>query len=127
MKVVHRKDAKALKGDKSLSYQVISPDNDGSPKFLVTVVDIPPGGSTPFHAHEPGRPGSPCTFVGRGVGLRVCVVHPRLVNVERPDVDLERCRDGRPGPRRSRGRYLVSPQRESRLIGHRVARSVIEW
>src|SRR5712664_1681010 len=28
MKVVHRKDAKALKGDKSLSYQVITPDNE---------------------------------------------------------------------------------------------------
>src|SRR5712664_467084 len=27
MKVVHRKDAKALKGDKSLSYQVIPPEN----------------------------------------------------------------------------------------------------
>src|SRR5256712_10407902 len=52
MKVVHRKDAKALKGDKSLSYQVISPDNVGSRKFLVTVVDIRPGGSTPVHEHR---------------------------------------------------------------------------
>ena len=52
MKVVHRKDAKALKGDKSLSYQVISPDNVGSRKFLVTVVDILPGGSTPVHEHR---------------------------------------------------------------------------
>ncbi|HYR80670.1 MAG TPA: cupin domain-containing protein [Thermoplasmata archaeon] len=52
MKVVHRKDAKALKGDKSLSYQVINPDNVGSRKFLVTVVDIRPGGSTPVHEHR---------------------------------------------------------------------------
>src|SRR3989475_8266648 len=52
MKVVHRKDAKALKGDRSLSYQVISPDNVGSRKFLVTVVDIRPGGSTPVHEHR---------------------------------------------------------------------------
>src|SRR2546427_3121552 len=52
MKVVHRKDAKALKGDKSLSYQVISPDNVGSRKFLATVVDIRPGGSTPVHEHR---------------------------------------------------------------------------
>src|SRR2546422_6472382 len=52
MKVVHRKDAKALNGDKSLSYQVISPDNVGSRKFLVTVVDIRPGGSTPVHEHR---------------------------------------------------------------------------
>src|SRR5216117_473103 len=52
MKVVRRKDAKALKGDKSLSYQLISPDNVGSRKFLVTVVDIRPGGSTPVHEHR---------------------------------------------------------------------------
>src|SRR3989441_4491881 len=52
MKVVHRKDAKALKGDKSLSYQVITPDNVGSRKFLVTVVEIRPGGSTPVHEHR---------------------------------------------------------------------------
>src|SRR6266566_4233352 len=49
MKVVHRKDAKALKGDKSLSYQIITPDKVGSRKFLITVVDIRPGGSTPVH------------------------------------------------------------------------------
>src|SRR5207245_1898887 len=66
MKVVHRKDAKALKGDKSLSYQVITPDNVGSRKFLVTVVDIRPGGSTPVHDHNrprlirPPRVRSPC-------------------------------------------------------------------
>src|SRR5438094_9021015 len=52
MKVVRRKDATALKGDKSLSYQLISPDNVGSRKFLVTVVDIRPGGSTPVHEHR---------------------------------------------------------------------------
>src|SRR5437899_11947563 len=52
MKVVRRKDAKALKGDRSLSYQVISPDNVGSRKFLVTVVEIRPGGSTPVHEHR---------------------------------------------------------------------------
>jgi len=52
MKVVHRKDAKALKGDKSLSYQLITPDNAGSRKFLITVVDIRPGGSTPVHEHR---------------------------------------------------------------------------
>jgi len=52
MKVVHRKDAKALKGDKSLSYQVITPDNVGSRRFLVTVVDVRPGGSTPVHEHR---------------------------------------------------------------------------
>src|SRR3989442_13737903 len=52
MKVVHRKGAKGVKGDRSLSYQVISPVNVGSRKFLVTVVDIRPGGSTPVHEHR---------------------------------------------------------------------------
>src|SRR3989442_10459910 len=52
MKIVQRKNAKALKGDKSLSYQVISPSNVGSRKFLITVVEIRPGGSTPVHEHR---------------------------------------------------------------------------
>src|SRR2546426_779848 len=52
MKIVQRKSAKALKGDKSLSYQVISPSNVGSRKFLITVVEIRPGGSTPVHEHR---------------------------------------------------------------------------
>src|SRR3989441_10184948 len=52
MKIVRRKNAKALKGDKSLSYQVISPSNVGSRKFLITVVDVRPGGSTPVHEHR---------------------------------------------------------------------------
>src|SRR3989454_9944132 len=49
MKIVQRKSARALKGDKSLSYQVISPSNVGSRKSLITVVEIRPGGSTPVH------------------------------------------------------------------------------
>src|SRR2546427_3928325 len=52
MKIVQRKSAKALKGDKSLSYQVISPSNVGSRKFLITGVEIRPGGSTPVHEHR---------------------------------------------------------------------------
>jgi len=52
MKIVRRNNAKALKGDKSLSYQVISPSNVGSRKFLITVVDVRPGGSTPVHEHR---------------------------------------------------------------------------
>src|SRR5256885_17249214 len=52
MKIVQRKSAKALKGDKSLSYQVISPGNVGSRKVLITVVEIRPGGSTPVHEHR---------------------------------------------------------------------------
>src|SRR5712691_6330212 len=52
MKVVRRKGAKALKGDKSLSYQLISPGTVGSRKFMITVVDVRPGGSTPVHEHR---------------------------------------------------------------------------
>jgi mannose-6-phosphate isomerase-like protein (cupin superfamily) len=52
MKVVHRNKTKALKGDRSLSYQLITPDNVGSRKFLITVVDVKPGGSTPLHEHR---------------------------------------------------------------------------
>lgn len=52
MKVVQRKKAKALKGDRSLSYQLISPNTVGSRKFIITVVDIPPGGGTPLHEHR---------------------------------------------------------------------------
>jgi len=52
MKVVSRKKAKALKGDRSLSYQLITPSNVGSRKFLITVVEVRPGGSTPLHEHR---------------------------------------------------------------------------
>ncbi len=52
MKVVRRRNAKTLKGDKSISYQVISPNTVGSRKFMITVVDVRPGGSTPPHEHR---------------------------------------------------------------------------
>ena len=52
MKVVSRKKAKALKGDRSLSYQLVTPSNVGSRKFIITVVDVRPGGSTPLHEHR---------------------------------------------------------------------------
>ena len=52
MKVVSRKKSKALKGDRSLSFQLITPSNVGSRKFLITVVDVRPGGSTPLHEHR---------------------------------------------------------------------------
>ena len=51
MKVVHRQRAKALKGNKSLSYQILGP-HTGARKFLVTVVHVQPGGSTPLHEHR---------------------------------------------------------------------------
>jgi len=52
MKVVRRKDAKALKGIKSLSYQLVGPDSTGARRFMITVVHERPGGSTPVHAHR---------------------------------------------------------------------------
>lgn len=51
MKVVQRRKAKVLKGDKSSSYQVINPENVGSRRFMITVVEVRPGGSTPPHEH----------------------------------------------------------------------------
>lgn len=52
MKIVQRRKAKALKGDKSRSYQMVGPDSTGARKFMITVVDVQPGGSTPLHEHK---------------------------------------------------------------------------
>ncbi|HEV8595092.1 MAG TPA: cupin domain-containing protein [Thermoplasmata archaeon] len=52
MKVVQRSKAKALKGNKSLSYQIVGPEATGARKFMITVVDVRPGGSTPLHEHR---------------------------------------------------------------------------
>ncbi|OGS60267.1 MAG: hypothetical protein A3K59_10365 [Euryarchaeota archaeon RBG_19FT_COMBO_69_17] len=52
MKIVRRKGAKVLKGDRSLSYQLVGPDSTGARKFMITVVDVRPGGSTPVHEHR---------------------------------------------------------------------------
>lgn len=52
MKVVHLGKAKTLKGNRSLSYQLIGPETTGSRKFMITVVDVRPGGSTPLHEHR---------------------------------------------------------------------------
>ncbi len=51
MKVIHRSEAKALKGNRSRSYQVVGP-HTGSKKFMITVVHVRPGGSTPLHPHK---------------------------------------------------------------------------
>jgi mannose-6-phosphate isomerase-like protein (cupin superfamily) len=51
VKVVQQRKAKALKGDKSRSFQVINPENVGSRRFMITVVEVRPGGSTPPHEH----------------------------------------------------------------------------
>lgn len=52
MRVVRLTDARALKGNKSRSFQLVGPDSLGARKFLVTLVDVRPGGSTPLHEHR---------------------------------------------------------------------------
>jgi mannose-6-phosphate isomerase-like protein (cupin superfamily) len=52
VKVVRLNKAKSLKGDRSRSYQLINPDNVGSRRFMITLVEIRPGGSTPAHEHR---------------------------------------------------------------------------
>lgn len=52
MRIMHLKDAKALKGDRSRSYQLVGPEPLGSRKFMITLVEIEPGGSTPLHEHK---------------------------------------------------------------------------
>ncbi len=52
MRVVRLKDAKALRGNKSRSYQLVGPDSLGARKFIITLVEIQAGGSTPLHEHE---------------------------------------------------------------------------
>ncbi len=52
MKVIALKTAKALKGDKSRSFQLINPDTAGSRRFMITLVEVRPGGSTPPHEHR---------------------------------------------------------------------------
>ncbi len=52
MKVIELRKAKALKGDKSRSFQLINPENAGSRRFMITLVEVRPGGSTPPHEHR---------------------------------------------------------------------------
>ncbi len=87
MKVVELRKAKALKGDKSRSYQLINPDNAGSRRFMITLVEVRPGGSTPPHEHRTvesmyyvleGRGEVPTGTSGKGrvVGAKSAVYFP---------------------------------------------------
>ena len=51
MQIVQRAKARALKGHKSVSYQLVGP-RTGSRKFLLTVVHVRVDGSTPIHEHR---------------------------------------------------------------------------
>ncbi|HEY5539581.1 MAG TPA: hypothetical protein VIL58_08620, partial [Thermoplasmata archaeon] len=52
MRVVRLKDTRALMGNKSRSFHRVGPDSVGARKFLVTLVDVRPGGSAPLHEHR---------------------------------------------------------------------------
>lgn len=52
MRVMRVAQAKALQGDRSRSFQLIGPDVLGSRKFMITLVEIRPNGSTPLHEHR---------------------------------------------------------------------------
>ena len=52
MKVVHRSKAKGLKGNRSVSYQMVGPHSTGSRRFMITVVHERPGGVTQLHEHR---------------------------------------------------------------------------
>ena len=53
MKVVHLRTAKALKGNRSRSFQLVTPETVRAEQMLVTLVEVLPGGSTPPHKHGP--------------------------------------------------------------------------
>jgi putative monooxygenase len=50
---VHLREAKALKGNRSRSFQLVTPDTVGTEHLLLTYVEVLPGGSTPPHEHGP--------------------------------------------------------------------------
>src|SRR3990172_3604265 len=58
MKIVRRKGAKVLKGDRSLSYQLVGPDSTGAREVMITVVDVRPGGGPA----PPPHPTPPSTY-----------------------------------------------------------------
>lgn len=85
MKVIELRKAKALKGDKSRSFQLINPENVGSRRFMITLVEVRPGGSTPPHEHRTvesmyyileGRGEVPGGKGSRVVGARSAVYFP---------------------------------------------------
>jgi len=53
LKVVHLRTAKALKGNRSRSFQLVTPETVRAEQMLVTLVEVLPGGSTPPHKHGP--------------------------------------------------------------------------
>src|SRR5205809_6516450 len=52
MKIVPREKAEALKGDRRLVGELMTPADGGSRKIIITVVEIRPGGCTRLHEHR---------------------------------------------------------------------------
>jgi mannose-6-phosphate isomerase-like protein (cupin superfamily) len=52
MRIMRLQDAKVLLGNKSRSFQLVGPDSVGARKFMITLVDVRPGGTTPLHEHR---------------------------------------------------------------------------
>src|SRR3970282_1264085 len=51
VKVVQVRKAKALKGNRSRSFQLLTPDTVGTENMLITFVEVLPKGITPLHEH----------------------------------------------------------------------------
>ncbi len=77
MKIVHLRKAKALKGNRSRSFQLLTPDTVGTEHMLVTYVEILPGGSTPPHAH--GKAVESMYFIVEGRGEAISGKETRAV------------------------------------------------
>ncbi len=66
LKVMQLGKAKALKGNRSRSLQLLTPESVGTEHMLVTFVEVLPGGSTPPHTH--GREVESMYFILEGRG-----------------------------------------------------------
>ncbi len=114
LKVVHLQTAKALKGNRSRSFQLVTPDTVGTEHLLFTLVEVLPGGSTPPHKHGPevesvyfileGRGEVASDREKRGVGPNTAVFFPmgakhgirnvgrgklRYLSIHTPPYDIE--------------------------------------
>jgi len=66
VKVRHLRQAKALKGNRSRSFQLLTPETVGTEHMLVTFVEVLSGGSTPPHRHGPDVESMYFILEGRG-------------------------------------------------------------
>jgi len=83
LKVVHLRKAKALKGNRSRSFQLLTLETVRAEQMLVTVVEVLPGGSTPPHKHGPEVESAYFILEGRGE-----VVSDRETKAVGPDTGI---------------------------------------